>query len=162
MAHQIEQGRGAHRSRAGRIALLVSVAVVLLGARSMASYAIEVAWWKELGQFRTWLSMLYYSVAPITLATLVAFAVLWMTHARAVKFANTSLRDHKLYARLSALVLLLVSFLVAASAIETWTVVRFAGSRNLTAAASGWRDTVFDKPLSFYHFDLPFYGMLRS
>jgi len=162
MAHQIEQGRGAHRSRAGRIALLVALAVVLLGARSMASYVIEVAWWKELGQFRTWLSMLYYSVAPVTLATLVAFAVLWLTHARAVKFADTSLRDHKLYARLSALGLLVVSYLIAASAIDTWTVVRFAGSRNLSAAASGWRDTVFDKPLSFYLFDLPFYGMLRS
>src|ERR1035438_3144331 len=162
MAHQIEQGRGAHRSRAGRIALLVALGVVLLGARSMASYVIEVAWWKELGQFRTWLSMLYYSVAPVTLATLVAFAVLWLTHARAVKFADTSLRDHKLYARLSALGLLVVSYLIAASAIDTWTVVRFAGSRNLSAAASGWRNTFFDKPLSFYLFDLPFYGMLRS
>jgi uncharacterized membrane protein (UPF0182 family) len=162
MAHQIEQGRGANRSRAGRIALLVSLVVVLLGARSVASYAIEVAWWKELGQFRTWLSMLYYSLAPVTLATVVAFAVLWITHARALKFAATSLRDHKLYARLSALVLLLLSYLIAASAIDTWTVVRFAGSRGLTAAASGWRDTIFDKPLSFYLFDLPFYGMLRG
>ena len=161
MAYQIEQGRRA-RSRAGRIALLVALVVLLFGARSMASYAIEVAWWKELGQFRTWLSMLYYSVAPVGLATLVAFAVLWMTHARALKFANTSLRDHRLYARLSALVLLLLGYLIAASAIDTWTVVRFAGSRALPAAASGWHDAVFDKPLSFYLFDLPFYGMLRG
>src|ERR1039458_5523866 len=117
MAHQIEQGRGAHRSRAGRIALFVSVAGRVLGARSVASYAIEVAWWKELGQFRTWLSMLYYSVAPVALATLVAFAVLWITHARAVKFADTHLRDHKLYARLSALGLLLLGYLIAASTI---------------------------------------------
>jgi uncharacterized membrane protein (UPF0182 family) len=162
MAYQIEQGRGARRSRAGRIAILVAVVVLLLGARSMASYAIEVAWWKELGQFRTWLSMLYYNVAPVLLATLAAFAVLWTTHARALKFADTSLRDHKLYARLSGLVLLLVSYLIAASATDTWTVVRFAGSRGLTATASGWRDTVFDKPLSFYLFDLPFYNMLRG
>jgi len=162
MAHQIEQGHGAHRSRAGRIALIVSLVVVLLGARSFASYAIEIAWWKELGQFRTWMSMLYYSIAPVALATLVAFAVLWVTHARAVKFAATSLRDHKLYARLSSLVLLLVSYLIAASAIDTWTVVRFTGSRALATTATGWHDSVFDKPLSFYLFDLPFYGMLRG
>jgi hypothetical protein len=162
MAHQIDQGRRANRSRAGRIALLVSLVVLLLGARSIASYAIEIAWWKELGQFRTWLSMLYYSVAPVTLATLIAFAVLWMTHARALKFAATSLHAHKLYARLSAFVLLLLSYLIAASAVDTWTVVRFAGSRALSTTATGWHDSVFDKPLSFYLFDLPFYGMLRT
>jgi len=38
----------------------------------MASYVIEVEWWKELGQFRTWLSMLYYGLAPVALATLLA------------------------------------------------------------------------------------------
>lgn len=162
MAYQIERGRGSRRSRAGLIALAVCLFAVLLGARSMASYVIEIAWWKELGQFRTWLSMLYYGVAPVALATAIAFAVLWITHARALKFALTSLHEHKIYARLSALALLLLAYLIAASAIDTWTVVRFAGSRGLTAAASGWRDTVFDKPLSFYLFDLPFYGMLRS
>ena len=162
MAYQIEQGRTPAAKRIGCIALIAALLVVLLGARSMASYAIEIAWWKELGQFRTWMSMLYYSVAPVTLATLVAFAVLWVTHARALKFANTSLRDHKLYARITALVLLVVGYFVGAAAIDTWTVVRFAGSRNLPAAASGWHDAVFGKPLSFYLFDLPFYGMLRS
>jgi uncharacterized membrane protein (UPF0182 family) len=162
MAHQIEQGSGTHRSRAGLVALLIVLAVLLLGARSIASYAIEIAWWKELGQFRTWLSMLYYGVAPVTLATAVAFAVLWVAHARALKFAATSLRSHKLYARISTLAVLLVSYLIAASAIDTWTVVRFAGSRNLATTATGWHDSVFDKPLSFYLFDLPFYGMLRT
>ena len=162
MAYRIEHGRAPRSGRVGLIALIVTLLIVLFGARSMASYAIEIAWWKEVGQFRTWMSMLYYSVAPVTLATLVAFAVLWIAHARAVKFAKASLRGHKLYARLSALVLLLVSYLIAASAIDTWTVVRFTGSRNLAAAATAWHDSVFAKPLSFYLFDLPFYSMLRS
>jgi hypothetical protein len=162
MAYQIEQGRPRRASRAGCISLIVALLVVLLGARSMASYAIEIAWWKELRQFHTWMSMLYYSVAPVTLATLIAFAVLWMTHARALKFADTKLRDHKLYARLSALGLLLLSYLIAASATDTWTVVRFAGSRNLSAAENAWHDSVFARPLSFYLFDLPFYDMVRS
>jgi len=75
----------------------------------MASYVIEVEWWKELGQFRTWLSMLYYGLAPVALATLLAFAALWTAHARALKFARTRLRDHKVYARIATLGLLLVS-----------------------------------------------------
>jgi uncharacterized membrane protein (UPF0182 family) len=162
MAYQIDQGRRAQRPRIGCIALGVTLVVILLGARSMASYAIDVAWWKELGQFRTWLSMLYYAVAPVAAATVLAWAVLWMTHARALKFAGTSLREHKLYARLSAFGLLVLSYLIAGSAIDSWTVVRFAGSRSLPSTASSFHDVVFAKPLSFYLFDLPFYGMLRS
>ena len=40
--------------------------------------------------------------------------------------------------------------------------MRFAGSRGLPAATAAWHDAVFDKPLSFYLFDLPFYGLLRG
>ncbi len=87
--------------RAGRITLIVLLLVLLFGARSLASYAIEIQWWKELGQFNTWLSMLWYSVAPVVAATLLAFAVLWMAHARALRFAGTALREHRLYARIS-------------------------------------------------------------
>ncbi|HEV3198889.1 MAG TPA: UPF0182 family protein, partial [Bryobacteraceae bacterium] len=160
--YEIQSGRRAPGSRATRITLLVILVVLLFGARSLASYAIEVAWWKELGQFRTWLSMLYYAVAPVAAATVVAFMALWLTHARALKFAGTSLREHRLYARIGVLVLLLLAYLIAASSIDTWTVVRFAGSRGLPAVATAWHDSVFQKPLSFYLFDLPFYLLLRS
>ncbi len=160
--HEIESGRRASGSRATRITLLIILVVLLFGARSLASYAIEVSWWKELGQFRTWLSMLYYAVAPVAAATAVAFVVLWLTHARALKFAGTSLREHRLYARIGMLVLLLLAYMIAASTIDTWTVVRFAGSRGLPAAATAWHDAVFQQPLSFYLFDLPFYLLLRS
>ena len=162
MPYQIGRGRRGAGSRAARIAFFVILGLVLLSARILASYAIEIAWWKELGQFRTWLSLLYYSVAPLTAATLLAFAALWVTHARALKFAGTSLGEHSIYARISALALLLVSYLIAASSIDTWTVVRFAGSRGLPATATAWRDAIFQKPLSFYLFDLPFYQLLRN
>ena len=88
--------------------------------------------------------------------------MLWLAHARALKFAGTGLGEHRLYARISALALLLLGYLISAASIDTWTVVRFAGSRGLPAAATAWHDAVFDKPLSFYLFDLPFYGMLRG
>jgi uncharacterized protein len=160
--YEIEQGRRGRGPRAGRITLIVLLLVLLFGTRSLASYAIEIEWWKELGQFNTWLSMLWYSVAPVVAATLLAFAVLWMAHARAVHFAGTSLREHKLYARISSLALLFLGWMIAGSSIDTWTVVRFAGSRGLPAGTSAWHDSVFNQPLSFYLFDLPFYILLRG
>ncbi|HWC98152.1 MAG TPA: UPF0182 family protein, partial [Candidatus Sulfopaludibacter sp.] len=160
--YQIERGGRNSGSSATRITLIVLLLVILFGARSFATYAIEIEWWKELGQFNTWLSMLAYSALPLAAATLLAFAVLWIAHSRALHFARTALGEHKLYARVSTAVLLFVGYLVAAASIDTWTVVRFAGSRGLPAAATVWHDSVFGKPLSFYLFDLPFYSLLRG
>ena len=160
--YQIERGKRARTSPATRITIVVLALLLLIGARSICSYIIEIEWWKELGQFNTWLSMLTYSLAPLAAATLLAFGVLWLTHARALKFAGTGLREHSLYARVSALGLLVLGYLIAVSSVDTWTVVRFAGSRGLPASAAGWHDAVFQKPLSFYLFDLPYYLLLRS
>jgi uncharacterized membrane protein (UPF0182 family) len=123
---------------------------------------IDVEWWKELGQLDTWLSMLTYSVAPVIGAMLIAFAILWVTHARALKFAGISQRDYPLYARVSALVLLVIGYMIASSCIDNWTVVRWAGSRGLPPSATGFVDSIFQKPLSFYLFDLPFYNLFLT
>jgi uncharacterized membrane protein (UPF0182 family) len=146
----------------GRLTLVVVILLLLLAARWMVSYAIEIQWWKEVGQFRTWVSMLYYGIAPVAAATLVAFVVLWLAHARALKFAGTGLGAHPLYARITTLLLVILAWIIAGSAIDTWTVVRFAGSRGLPPAATAWHDAVFGQPLSFYLFDLPFYLMFRT
>jgi len=158
---EIESG---HRSgrRSARIGIVVILLLLLFGARTVASYTIEIEWWKELGQIRTWWSMVYYGFAPVAAATFLAFAVLWIAHARALKFARTSLKDHRIYRRVSTLALLLLGYFIAAASIDTWTVVRFAGSRGLPAATTAWHDAVFNHPLSFYLFDLPFYMLLRS
>src|SRR5579872_5679553 len=160
--YRLEAGRRAPGSTAGRVTLIVILLVLLIGARSLASYAIEIAWWKELGQFNTWLNLLTYSLAPLAGATVLAFVILWIAHARAVRFAGARLGEHPIYTRITTLALLVLGYLISASSIDTWTVVRFAGSRGLPAAASAWHDAIFQKPLSFYLFDLPFYIMLRS
>jgi len=162
MAYQIERGRRAAPSKAGKITLVVLLVAAVLGARSAAFYAIEIEWWRELGQFETWLSMLTYGFAPLAAATVLAFLGLWLAHARGLKFAGIALGEHRLYSRISALALLAVAYLIAAGSFDTWTVVRFAGSRGLPLAATAWHDAVFGKPLSFYLFDLPFYVELRS
>src|SRR6267142_3834593 len=103
----------ARRSPATRLTLIGVLLLLLFSARSFATYAIEIQWWKELGQFNTWLSMLYYSLAPLAVATLLAFAALWITHARALKFTGTHLREHRLYNRISTAALFVLGFFIA-------------------------------------------------
>jgi hypothetical protein len=95
------------------------------------------------------------------MATVLCFAVLWLAHARALKFAGTSLGGRRGYAIISTLALLLISWVLAGGTIDTWTVVRYFGGRSLPVEASGWTDSVFGLPLRFYLFDLPFYAILR-
>ena len=73
---------------------------ILIAGRSIAEFIIEYEWWKEMGQVSTWESIILYSFVPQTLAALLAFVVLWMAHARAMKVADTGLREQPVYARL--------------------------------------------------------------
>ena len=159
---QYQLPRSHSRPRKLRITLIVIALLILIGARTIASTIIDYKWWKELGQVETWLNLYLYGVGPLAAATLIAFAVLWVAHARALKFAGTSLGEHGTYAKLSALAALALGFFVSAGALDTWTVVRYLGSRNLPADATAWHDPVFGLSLAFYLFDLPFYSDLRQ
>src|ERR1044071_8675879 len=110
--YNIDSGRRGPAGRAGCLTLVVIALLILVFARTIASYAIEVKWWEELGQFDTGVKMLTYSLAPVGAATLLAFAVLWISHARALKFAGTGLGDRRLYARVSTAVLLVLSWMI--------------------------------------------------
>src|ERR1700691_4330643 len=158
----IDRGAPKRARRGPLVTLIVLASVVLLGGRSLASFSIEYQWWKELGQLDTWFAMLAYGFAPMLAATLIAFGALWVAHARALKFAGTGLSEHRLYAWISSAGLLFVGYLIAAGSIETWTVVRYIGARGVSPEANAWRDSVFDLPLKFYLFDLPFYSDLRG
>jgi hypothetical protein len=160
--YRIERGAPKRRSRGALVTLIVLGFIVLLGARSLASFSIEYQWWKELGQVDTWFNMLAYGFAPLLAATLLAFGALWLAHARALKFAGTGLAEHPIYAWLSSLALLFVGYLIAAGSIDTWTIVRYLGARGVPPEANAWRDSVFHLPLKFYLFDLPFYSDLRG
>src|SRR5437868_3694896 len=141
----IEGGRDARRLRARRIGLAglgLLLLLLLLGTRWAASLLIEYSWWKEMGQVRTWLDLYAYSTLPIALATIVAWIVLLIAHARAVHFAGGRVTDYPIYSRLASLVLLALAFFVADASIDNWTVLRFAGSRSLTGAG-GYHDPIF-------------------
>lgn len=157
---RISQGRGGKPR--GRILLFAITAFLLLiVARWLASFAIEYQWWSELGQLRTWFDLYLYGFAPVAAATLIAAAALWAAHCLGLRFAETRLRDHPTYRLLTGFALLVLAFLIASATLDTWTVVRYAGSRGLGATAGTFHDAVFGKPLSFYLFDLPFLQDLR-
>ncbi len=153
-------GRRARRVNWGPLVVAVLFAV-LLSARGIAGFVIEWAWWTELGQLDTYMSMLAYGTLPVVGASLVAFVILWMVHARALKYAGTGLRRHRAYGLISSVVLLALATLLAAATIDSWTVVRFFGSLQLDRAAE-WLDPVYQQPLSYYLFSLPFLLSLRN
>ena len=133
---------------------------LLIGARTLASLAIDYQWWQEMGQLETWFKLLLYQVVPTTGAVILAFLVFWVAHARGMKHAGAGLRDYRYYATISTLVLLLVAFIVATSTVDSGAIVRYFGGRLVGGAATAWHDPEFGNPLSFYIFNLPFYSVL--
>jgi uncharacterized membrane protein (UPF0182 family) len=160
MAHYQVEGRRGER-RMGRW-IIAAVIAVLLGARTIASTVIEYQWWKEVGQVDVWMNLIGYGVAPVVVASLIAFAALWLAIARGVKFGGSRLGAMPTVAKVVTAGALLVGIIVAVSSIDTWAVIRYFGSRGVEGAAAAWRDPVFGRQLSFYLFDLPFFRVLHG
>src|SRR5271154_4760113 len=144
------------------IVLVVLLLILVWTVATAADYIIEYKWWKEVGQASTWLSMLWYSIAPAAVGALVAFIGLWVAHARGLHFAGSRPQNPRLYSRLITVVLAIVAIVFASSSIDYWTIMRFFGSRGLAPAADAWKDPVFSHTLPFYLFDLPFYSQVLS
>ena len=158
-------GRQSTMVRFGLFGIVILIFILFIGVRWGASLLIDYSWWKEIGQVNTWLNLYAYSTFPVVGGTVVAWIILLVAHSRAVKFAGGRVSDYPLYSRLSSVVLLGLSFLMASASIDNWTALRFAGSRAMAdrgAAGEVFRDPVFGKPLGFYLFDLPFYSELRG
>jgi uncharacterized membrane protein (UPF0182 family) len=158
-SHSPRQIEGRAR-RGGCLSILIALFVLFFLARFATSWTIDYQWWKEMGQLRTWFSMLAYSVIPTLAATLIGFAVFWIAHARALKRAGTGLRHYPLYAKLSTLAIFLLALAVASATLDTWTVVRYFGGKDIGGAAAAWHDPAFGNPLAFYLFKIPFYSDL--
>ncbi|MEP6714289.1 MAG: UPF0182 family protein [Terriglobia bacterium] len=157
--HRLPGGR--RTARFGVIGLLIAAFALLVIVRWGASLLIDYSWWKEMGQIRTWLDLYAYSTLPVAAGTMLAWIILLVAHARAVRFSGGRVSDYPLYSRLSSVVMLALSFFVADASIDNWTVIRFAGSRAASGAGT-FHDPVFGKPATFYLFDLPFWSDLRG
>src|ERR1700719_2683541 len=121
------------------ILLAVSVLVLVWVVTTGADFIIEYHWWKEVGQASTWISMLWYSIAPTVAGALVAFIGLSVAHARGLHFAGVRRKDFRLYSRLMAAALAVAAIVFASALIDYWTVMRFFGSRGITPAPNAWR-----------------------
>jgi hypothetical protein len=143
--------------------IILLVAGLIFGIWAIGTAAdliISYNWWREVGQVGTWVSMLWYSIAPAGVGAVIAFVALLVAHSRGLEFAGIRRRDFPLYSRLVPVALLIVSALLASAVIDYWTIMRFFGSRGLAPAAGAWKDPLFSRPLSFYLFDLPFYSQV--
>jgi uncharacterized membrane protein (UPF0182 family) len=148
-------------SQIRNLVVLFILAILALWASSTAAdFVIEYNWWREIGQVNTWVGMLWYSIAPAAAGSLIAFAALWMAHARGLHFAGILSRDHRLYSRLIPFGLAALAIVFASNVIDYWTIMRYFGSRGLAAPADAWKDQVFSRGLPFYLFDLPFYAQV--
>lgn len=147
-----------------RVLILAFAAIALIGwaIPTTANFIIEYNWWKEVAQVNTWVSMLWYSIAPAAVGAVVAFVALYLAHVRGLRFAGIRQRDEPVYSRLVPIGLALLAIVFASAMIDFWTVMRFFGSRELAAAPDAWQDKVFSHPLPFYLFDLPFYSDLLA
>src|SRR5207245_11012077 len=106
------------------ILLPILLALILLGLTStIAKFIIEYNWWKEVAQVGTWISMLWYSIAPSVAGALVAFIALWVAHARGLHFAGVRRGDFRLYSRLVLMGLALVSLIVASASLVDWSLM---------------------------------------
>ena len=81
-------------------------------------------------------------------------------------FARRAIRrrapsDYPIYSRVAALVLLGVSAIIASANLDSWTILRFAGSRAMDISHM-YHDPVFGKSAAFYLFDLPFWADMRG
>ena len=116
--------------------------VILLGARSFASYLIEYEWWKEMGQTATWFAMLTLSTGAARRRHLDRFRrALDRARARLEIRRHQPLRAIPSIASIATLALLLVGFLVASASIDTWTVVRYMGSSPASRAPGATRSS---------------------
>ena len=84
------------------IVLAVLGMLAVWAVSSLSDFIIEYNWWKEVGQASTWISMLWYSIAPGAAGALIAFAALWMAHARGLHFAGVRSKDYRLYSLLGS------------------------------------------------------------
>ena len=142
---------------------MAAVLLLIFFGRSICGIVIDYFWWRELGQVPTWILMSVYRYLPGIAGWLIAFGVLWISHARGVRHAGERLRDHRLYAWVTTAAALFLALIIGLAAVDGWTVARYFGGHGMPPVASQtaeWRDPVFHQALGFYFFDLPLYSML--
>src|SRR2546429_7970598 len=80
------------------LALLLALILLVLTS-TIANFVIEYNWWKEVAQVGTWISMLWYSIAPSVAGALVGFIVFGVAHSRGWRLSGVRRGEFRLYFR---------------------------------------------------------------
>src|SRR6266851_4220969 len=104
--------------RYGFLWIIAAIFVVVMFGRSIGSLVLDYDWWQEVGHLSTWGRMLEYRFVPGLVAWVITFVALWVAHARGMKHSGTGLGEHPTYAKLSTLVLAVVSLVLATGTVD--------------------------------------------
>ncbi|MGA8026888.1 MAG: UPF0182 family protein, partial [Bryobacteraceae bacterium] len=157
-------GQRQSRRRGGLISIAIVVAALLLCSRYIASTLIDYSWWSEVHQVDTWVNLLIYGTGPIFLAILLFFFAFWIAFKvgtrRQAETPLFGVIKRSFVSRIALVLFAIFAIGVANATVDSWTVVRYFGGLRLPQSATEYVDPIFDKPLHFYFFGLPFYSML--
>ncbi len=149
------------RWRPGPLVIIIALFVLLFSSRFLASTLLDYEWWKEVHQLDTWFNQLLYGTLPVIISGLLLFAcfsVAWRAGSR--RGVPQALFESTTGSRLALLGLFLLAFFLADLIIDPWNIVRFFGGLRVPGAGHTYVDPIFNRPLRFYLFELPFYQVL--
>ncbi len=152
------------KRRRGLIVAAIIIFILLVASRWIASTLIDYAWWQEMHQLDTWISLLIYGYGPVLLALVLLFAAFWTAFRLGIRRSSDTplfgVFSRSLVTKVALLALAVLALIAANSTVDNWTVVRYFGGLRISTSPGEFVDPIFGNPLQFYFFRLPFYSML--
>jgi hypothetical protein len=139
--------------------LLTDVAVALAGVfllRDAAGFALELSWWKELGQPAAFWRLLEVRWLPQAAAGSAGMLVFVAIFHSARRRCATALSESTVFSLAGSALAGAAGFLLSMAAIDPWTAALWWSARNTGV----YVDPLFGRDLAFYFYQLPFYQML--
>ncbi|HEX4751141.1 MAG TPA: UPF0182 family protein [Bryobacteraceae bacterium] len=152
------------RRRSGLFVAAVILFILFVASRWIASTVIDYAWWGEMHQLETWVSLLIYGFGPIVLTVILLLASFWIAYWVGIRRNPDrplfGVFSRSLVSKIAFLALLVLAIIAANATVDNWTVVRYFGGLRVPTTPGEFVDPIFGNPLQFYFFRLPFYSML--
>ncbi|HZT72656.1 MAG TPA: UPF0182 family protein [Terriglobales bacterium] len=126
--------------------------VVIEGSR----FAVDYAWWRQLGQLATFWQYLRIRWLPQTAGALLGIALFVTAFRWARHRVQSQVSRTRLFGLAGHAAAIVLGVILAWGLLDPWTIVLYLGSE----PASGYRDPIFGHGLAFYMFRLPFYEMV--
>jgi uncharacterized protein len=151
----------AERKPPGLLVVVITLFVLLLSSRYLASTLLDYKWWNEVNQLDTWISQLLYGTLPVVLTAVFLFACFWAAWRLGLRGSRKfGFRPQPAGSKLMAVAFAALGLLLSGMIIDPWNIVRFFGGLRIPNIGNNYVDPIFGRPLRFYFFDLPFFQVL--